>query len=462
MPLFLFLLSKMLTQQNFCDILIVMNKTIAAISTPLGKGAISIVRLSGDKSLEIARKVFSCKAEIEPRKLILGDFNLGGAKEKCLMVHFVSPYSFTGEDMVEFQIHGGVTVARLVLQKLLENGATLAEPGEFSKRAFENGKISLDEAESIIDEINSESEGELKAALSSAGGRLFEKIKSLQSQLTELLAEIEVSMDYPEEDEFELVREKIFNKLTSVMNELEIILSSSQESRFIRNGVNIALIGRANVGKSSLLNALLGENKAIVTSTEGTTRDIVEGSVDYKGIRFNFFDTAGIRESENDIEKIGIEKSKKLLDEADIVLMVLDGSEKLSANDEEIISLIRKPFITVVNKSDKKRALSTQSNEIAVSALNENNITELKDRIYSSVIKKEIDFNGLVVTNERQLSHLYTAKNQIEKIFEVKNESLEILSMLIKKVWNELGKITGETENEDIISVIFSKFCVGK
>lgn len=378
------------------------------------------------------------------------------------MVYFKSPNSFTGEDMVEFQIHGGVTVARLAEQRLINAGARLAEPGEFSKRAFENGKISLDEAEAIVEEINSESEGQLKAALSSSGGKLLEKIKSLQNTLTELLAEIEVSMDYPEEDEFELVSDKVFDKICEVSSQLGTLLSNAEEARYIRSGVNVALVGRANVGKSSLLNALLGENKAIVTATEGTTRDVVEGNADFKGVRFNFFDTAGIRESSDNIEKIGIEKSKKALQDCDLVLFILDGSEKLSENDKKIFDLIKKPYITVVNKSDKKRVLPAQTNEVSVSALSEENITLLKQKIFDSVIKNEVDFNGLVLTNERQISHLNEARKLIEDVSNAKGESLEIISMLIKKVWNELGKITGETENEDIISVIFSKFCVGK
>lgn len=439
-----------------------MNKTIVAISTPLGKGAISIVRMSGEKALETALKFFNCKSKVEPRKMILGEFDLNGAKEKCLMVYFKAPFSYTGEDVVEFQLHGGITVTRMLQERLIEGGATLAEPGEFSKRAFENRKISLDEAEAIIDEINSESEGELRSALSSAEGKLFEKIKSLQHSLTNLLAQIEVTMDYPEEDENEIVRESIFAELKKTEEQIEEILNNAKQARFIKNGIKIALVGRANVGKSSLLNALIGENKAIVTSTEGTTRDVVEGSIDYNGIRLNFYDTAGIRESDNDIEKIGIEKSKKMLEESDLVLIIYDGSEDLNKNDEDIKKIIKKPFISVINKQDKMRKLKSQENEIAVSAMKKENIEKLKQKIFETIIKDKIDFNGLIVTNERQLQHIKNAKKQIEEIFKVKNESLEILSMLIKKVWNELGKITGETENEDIISVIFSKFCVGK
>lgn len=453
----------MLKKNKGCDIIFIVNKTIVAISTPLGKGAISIVRMSGSRSLEIATKVFSCKEKIEPRKMILGKFNLGQVFEHCLMVYFKSPNSFTGEDIIEFQIHGGVTIAQLVQQELIDKGAVMAEPGEFSKRAFENGKISLNEAETIIEEINSESEAELKSVLSTSGSRLLEKIKKLQNELTTLLAEIEVTMDYPDEDENEVVRDKIFEKLEFVNNELLTLLKIAQEARYIKNGVKIALVGKANVGKSSLLNALLGENKAIVTSTEGTTRDVVEGSIDFRGVRFNFFDTAGIRESDDTIEKIGIEKSKQALEESDIVLMVYDGSEELNENDKNVKEIIKnKPFISVVNKADKKRVIKIQENEIIISAAQNKNIEQLKQKIFDMTIKNQIDFNTLIVTNERQLSHLKKAQQQIEDIFSVKNESLEILSLLIKKVWNELGKITGETENEDIISVIFAKFCVGK
>ena len=439
-----------------------MENTIVAVATPLGKGAISIVRMSGKQALKIALKFFNCNCQIQPRRLVLGQFDLGDVKEKCLMVYFKAPFSYTGEDVVEFQIHGGVTVTRLIQEKLIQGGATLAQPGEFSKRAFENAKISLDEAEAIVEEINSESEAQLKSALSLASGKLNQQIKNIQTSLTNLLAHIEVSMDYPEEDENEIVREEIFKTLEENRLHLKQILDQANQSRFIKNGINIALVGKTNVGKSSLLNALVGENKAIVTDIEGTTRDVVEASIDYNGIRLNFYDTAGIRESDNAVEKIGIEKSKKTLDECDIVLIIYDGSENLTKNDENIKKIIKKPFISVINKQDKTRKLAKQENEIEVSALENKNIEKLKEKIFKTAIKKSIDFNGLVVTNERQMQHINQAIKQINEVFKQKNQSLEILSMLIKNVWNTLGKITGETENEDIISVIFSKFCVGK
>ena len=421
-----------------------------------------------ENALNIALNLFNAKnldkENIEPRKMYLGNFEVEkNIYERCLMVYFKSPYSYTGEDLVEFQIHGGIIITQKILERLLENGAVLAQAGEFSKRAFLNGKISLDEAESIVEIIESESESELKASLNLAKGSLLEKVQTMQNRLTQTLAKIEVTMDYPEEDIEETVREEIFNDVKFVEEEIDKILKDSENYTYIKNGINVAIIGKTNVGKSSLLNALLGENKAIVTNIEGTTRDSVEGHFFYKGIKINLIDTAGIREALDEVEKIGIKKSKEILNTADLILFVLDGSKNLTQNDEKIKQYCEgKLFITVINKIDKKRIIPPQQNEIEVSAFENKNIEILKEKIFNLIIKEEINFNNLIITNERQINELKNAKLIIHEFNLSKNRVLEIISLIIKKLWNCLGKITGNTENEDIINLIFSKFCLGK
>lgn len=445
------------------------NRTIVAISTPLGRGAISIVRISGKNSLDISRKLFSSPNldfdKITPRMLYLGKFKLDkNSFEKCFMVYFKNPYSYTGEDMVEFQVHGGTILTQKVLATILSNGAVMAEAGEFTKRAFENGKVSLDEAESIIGEINAESEGELKATLNMAEGRLKEKIKSLQNSLLESIAQVEATLDYPEEDFEKSAKDAIFENISSISGQVDAFLQEAENARYISQGINIAIVGSPNVGKSSLLNSLIGKDRAIVTDIAGTTRDTLDESVFYKSIKFNFVDTAGIRESEDVVEKIGIEKSKQAIENADVVLFVLDGSRAENEYDKEIKSLLlnKKNVITVVNKSDKKRVLPKQTNEIAISALKEDNINQVKDKIYNLVLNEEIDYSKTLLINERQVVILKECKSIIKEILSSKEMSMDIISMLIKNLWNSLGKITGESENEKIIDLIFSKFCLGK
>lgn len=445
-----------------------MNDIICAISTPLGKGAISIVRMSGEGSKEIASQVFSCKIDfsnLQPRHLYLGAFDMGDkTREKCLMVFFANPNSYTGEDMVEFQLHGGTLLTQKVLSRIIQKGARLAEAGEFTRRAFENGKVSLDEAESIIGEINAESEGELRATLGQAEGKLRKKIRVLQCSLTENIAQIEATLDYPEEDFEKSAKEKIFENLKSVKIEISQYLEDAKNARYLSKGISVAIVGSPNVGKSSLLNALLGQERAIVTDIAGTTRDVLNESIEYRGMKINFIDTAGIRESVDMVEKIGVERSKKAIEDADEILFVLDGAREESEQDREIKALLegRDNVITVVNKVDQKRVLSKQPSEIEISALKEENINLLKDKIYGLVIDEEIDYSKMLVVNERQISTLEECMDVLNQIENSRNESMDIIAMLIKKLWNCLGKITGESENEQIINLIFSKFCLGK
>lgn len=446
-----------------------MNDVICAISTPLGKGAISIVRMSGQGCLQLAEKVFSAKSlsydNILSRMLYLGYFDLqDGTKEYCFMVYFKAPKTYTGEDIVEFQVHGGTVLTQKLLSVLTKVGARIAEPGEFSKRAFENGKISLDEAENIIAEINAESESELKASLSLSDGKLKNKIKALQDKITESIAQIEATLDYPEEDFEKSAKDKIFSDIYDVESEIDKFIKDSQSARYISKGINVAIVGSPNVGKSSLLNALVGQERAIVTDIEGTTRDVLNESVFYNGLKINFVDTAGIRNSDDKVEKIGIEKSKQSLGNADVILWVLDGSRKLTDSDKEIETLLKnyKNVLVVVNKSDKERICEKMPNEIVISALKEQNIEKIKEKIYQMVINEDIDYNKTIIINERQIEILRECKEVLKELQHARENSMDIIAMLIKKLWNTLGKITGECENEQIIDLIFSKFCLGK
>ena len=444
------------------------NDVIVSISTPLGKGAVAIVRMSGQNSLDVALNIFHSRhfenGNITPRLMYLGQLDLGNnIFEECLMVYFKSPFYYTGEDIVEFQIHGGVLLAQKVVERCLESGARMAEAGEYSKRAFVNGKITLDKAEAIIGEINAETEGELSSSLQVTNGRLANAVLEEQDKLTTLLAEIEVGMDYPDETEELGLKLNVLQKLKAIEERNDLILEQSKSATYLKNGINVALVGKTNVGKSSVMNALLGENRAIVTDIQGTTRDQITESFFHNGIKINLIDTAGIRETTDVVENIGIERSKQSLATADVVLFILDGSEKESKEDEKIQNLVGKTnCIYCINKSDKKRLLPTKPNEIEISALTNKNIQKLKDNIVEFVIENEIDFNSLVLTNERQVQVLKDAKAIIKEIQQAENLPLDILSMLVKKVWQTLGKITGNTENEDIINLIFSKFCLGK
>lgn len=447
-------------------------KTIAAISTAVGVGGISIIRLSGSDAMSIASKVFSTKTplnKIEPRKMYLGEFSAFDVKEKCLLVFFKSPNSYTGEDVVEFQCHGGVKLTAKILDSLIQSGATLAEAGEFTKRAFLNGKISLDEAEGVIDIINGESESEIKAGYQLMQGGLHKIADEIKNGLTDELAKIEVALDYPDEDIEEETSSAVLVELEKYRKRLNEILSTSKTGLAIKNGTRIVILGKTNVGKSSLMNAMLSFDKAIVTDIQGTTRDILEDTYLYKGAKFILVDTAGIRESADIVEKIGIERAKKAIDSADITLFVVDGSNALDKEDLDLInSLDKNKTILVVNKSDKVQVAEVSQfgfkNLISISASKLLGIDELKEKIYNLVFDEKIISSNILLTNIRHINSIKNAIIGLNKaISSIKDKaSMDLVSLDIKEAWNCLGEITGQTETESIIDAIFSKFCVGK
>lgn len=440
-------------------------KTICALATPIGTGGISIIRISGNESLNIAKNFFVSKQidfdNIKPRYLYLGNFVSEEVKDQVLMVYFKAPYSFTGEDVVEFQFHGGQLLAQKILKSILTK-CSLAEPGEFSKRAFLNGKISLDEAEGISELILAESDTQLKAAEILQSGKLTKTVVEMQNKITDLLAEIEANLDYPDDVEENQLFEKSHNLLEYLNCEIEDILENSKNSSLIRSGVNVAIVGKTNVGKSSLLNALLGEERAIVTNIEGTTRDTIKEKLFVDGITINLIDTAGLRESEDIVEKIGIEKTNNEIKNADIVLVVLDLSRDLTQEEIELLESIKnRPHIIVGNKSDIKNK-KFDFDYIEISAKNNENVDEIKKQIIEKTISGKIDFSKLVLTNERHIAILKNAKSKILDALEKQNVSLDIVAFLLKDIWKELGKISGTTEDEKIIDLVFSKFCLGK
>lgn len=440
-------------------------KTICALATPIGTGGISIIRISGNESLNIAKNFFVSKQidfdNIKPRYLYLGNFVSEEVKDQVLMVYFKAPYSFTGEDVVEFQFHGGQLLAQKILKSILTK-CSLAEPGEFSKRAFLNGKISLDEAEGISELILAESDTQLKAAEILQSGKLTKTVVEMQNKITDLLAEIEANLDYPDDVEENQLFEKSYNLLEYLNCEIEDILENSKNSNLIRSGVNVAIVGKTNVGKSSLLNALLGEERAIVTNIEGTTRDTIKEKIFVDGITINLIDTAGLRESEDIVEKIGIEKTNNEIKNADIVLVVLDLSRDLTQEEIELLESIKnRPHIIVGNKSDIKNK-KFDFDYIEISAKNNENVDEIKKQILEKTISGKIDFSKLVLTNERHIAILKNAKSKILEALKKQNVSLDIVAFLLKDIWKELGKISGTTEDEKIIDLVFSKFCLGK
>ena len=449
-----------------------MNDTIAAISTTTGVGAISIIRISGPDAIEITNKIFKEKdlTKVESHTIHYGHIEYNKKIEDEVLVSIMkAPKTFTTEDVVEINCHGSIIVTKRILEILLILGCRLAEPGEFTKRAFLNGRIDLIEAEGVMDLINSTSEAEKKLALNQIDGKVSNLIKNLRKKILEILAQIEVKIDYPEyEDIEEVTYNDLDNNINDVEQEIKRIIKESENGKIIKEGIKTAIIGRPNVGKSSLLNSLLQEEKAIVTNIAGTTRDTVEGTITIEGIKLDLIDTAGIRKTSDVVESIGVNKSLETIDKADLILLVLNNNEKLTDYDKELIEKIKnKKHIIIINKIDLEKKLENieDNNVIKISALNNSGIEELKNKIIEMYdLEKIKSKDATYLTNARGLSLLKQSEDIIKDIKKgIKTEQpIDMIEIDLKLMWEKLGEITGETYQEELINQLFSQFCLGK
>lgn len=430
-------------------------KTIVALATPAGNSGVAVIRISGKNAKEVLQNLIKEKLDFEPRKMYLKNVYAGQLVDKSLVVFFKGPFSFTGEDIAEIQSHGGYYLAQQIINECISLGCQLATPGEFSKRAFINGKMSIDQAEGIMDLINAESDMQAKAGSTLMQGKLKLKIEEYQNIITEILAEIEAKLDYPEYEYTDAETSNIKVKLENLINELDTLISDSKSGLLIKNGIKVAIVGAPNVGKSSLLNALTKSDKAIVTNIAGTTRDIVEAEYEFNGIVFRLYDTAGIHESNDVVERIGIDKALKTLENADLVL-------KISSPDSICDIETDKPFIEVFNKTDIVKK-STNNKYFYVSAKTNENIDDLKQEIWNKTIAGDIKSDKLYLTNTRHVEAVKIAKQNLINTLNIFDfTTMDIVSSEIKTAWASLGEISGITSDEAIIDKIFSKFCLGK
>mgnify|MGYP001625181063 CR=1 FL=1 len=451
-----------------------MEDTIAAISTALGVGAISIIRVSGNEAINIVNKITKFKKLDKVNSHTINyDYIVEKNKiiDEVLISVMKAPKTFTKEDIVEINCHGGIATTNKVLELLLTNGCRLAEPGEFTKRAFLNGRIDLIEAEGIMDLINSKTEISRNLAINQVNGSTSQLIKDLRQSIIEILANIEVNIDYPEyEDIEEMTTEMLAKRIVDIENNIKTILNKSENGKIVKEGINVALIGRPNVGKSSLLNCLLEDEKAIVTDIAGTTRDCVEGTISIDGIIVNLIDTAGIRETSDVVESIGVNKSIDLMNNSDLVLLLLNNNEELNNKDLELLDKIKnKNYLIVINKNDLENKLDISKLDkdkiINISALNNNGIDELKNKIKQIFNLDKIETSDLTyLTNARSISLLKQALNAITdiKMGIGNNLPIDMLEIDLKNVWNLLGSIIGVTYEEELIDQLFSQFCLGK
>lgn len=454
--------------------------TIAAIATAPGEGGIGIIRISGEKSLQVANDIFKSVSgkkieEYNTRTLIYGHI-LDGEKtiDEVLVAYMKGPNSYTTEDVIEINCHGGFISVKKILELVLSKDVRLADQGEFTKRAFLNGRIDLAQAEAIIDVINAKTEMAHTVAQSQLEGSLSKKIKDLRFGITEMLAHITVSIDFPDEDVEHITYNTLKEKSLELQKEINKLYDTAESGKILRDGLKTVIIGKPNVGKSSLLNAVLGENRAIVTDIPGTTRDVIEEFVNIKGIPLKIVDTAGIRETEDVVEKIGVEKSKEFFNSADLSIVVLDSSRELEIEDIEILEAVQpNKTIVLLNKTDldqvidieKIKQFVDEKNIITISALQHEGIEKIHDKIEDMVFEGTVrNSSDLVVTNSRHKDALYKAKQSISDALTAIDSymPLDFIEVDFKNIWDYLGYINGDTVTEDLLDTIFSNFCIGK
>lgn len=454
------------------------NDTIVAPATSTGKSSVNIIRLSGVKSLAVAESIFmpkKYKISENPRKMVYGHIiDKDKVIDEVMLCYMKAPHSFTCEDVVEINCHGGSKSLEEIMSLILTKGVRLAQNGEFTKRAFLNGRIDLSQAEAVIDIINAKSTKSFENAQRQLQGRLSGRIEKIDERLKKSIAQITVAIDFPEEDIPEVTYEELLNDVEISMDELNKLKETYKNGKVISDGINIAIIGRPNVGKSSLLNELLEENRAIVTDIAGTTRDIITESLSINGISVNLIDTAGIRETQDIVEKIGVERSISSIENADIILLVLDTSDKLNEEDKELMEKLRdRDYIILLNKSDLQNNLDIndlpdfldKENIINISTLDKRGIEELKENIYAKAVSFDDDsINNVMITNSRHYSLIENAINSLKDARQalLDNVELDILEIDFLNAVDYLGQITGKSVSESLLDTIFSKFCIGK
>jgi len=455
--------------------------TICAIATPIGEGGVAIIRISGENALNIASKIFTSKNNYDVKNMQTYTMKYGNVidvenkeiVDEVILSYMKAPNSYTGENVVEVNCHGGVVSTNSVLNQIIKVGARLAEPGEFTKRAFLNGRIDLSQAEAVMDIITAKTELSMKSAMLQSNGALSREIVELRKYLLNVLALIEYAVDFTEDDE-DIIDDNLLIQVKDGINKTTLkiknLLSNADEGKIIRDGLNVVIVGKPNVGKSSLLNALLKEKRAIVTDVPGTTRDVIEEYINLEGIPIRIIDTAGIRDTEDIVEKIGVEKSKEKIEEADLVILMLDISSDIDENDKDIIDKIKdKKYIVLLNKMDLERKISEEiisnlNNKIVISAKTGEGIDDLKKAIKDLFFNGEINSESLIISNTRHKQALYRSLENCDTALDKvnANEYLDLISIYITAAMKALGEITGDELEEDLLNKIFSEFCVGK